>query len=121
MLRVVHFELPADDPERAVRFYREVFNWKIEKWGGPVDYWLVTTGKDKEAGINGAIGRREQMIGYVNTIDVPSVDEFTDKVTASGGEVVMPKWPVPGVGYVAYCKDPEGNIFGIMQEDPSAR
>ena len=120
MLRVVHFELPTDDPERSAKFYRDVFNWKIEKWEGPVDYWLVTTGKDEEPGINGAIGRRDQMMGYVNTIDVPSVDDFISKVEASGGEVVMSKQAVPGVGYVAYCKDTEGNIFGLMEEDPSA-
>ena len=121
MLRVVHFELPADDPERAVKFYQDVFNWKIDKWEGPIDYWLVMTGKEGEPGIDGAIGRRSEMMGYVNMVDVPSVDEFTGKIVTAGGEVVMPKSPVPGVGYMAYCKDTEGNIFGIMQEDPSAQ
>jgi predicted enzyme related to lactoylglutathione lyase len=60
------------------------------------------------------------MIGAVNTINVSSVDDFTTKIVANGGKVVMPKWAVPGVGYVAYCQDTEGNTFGIMQEDTSA-
>ena len=121
MPRVVHFELPADDPERAVTFYKNVFNWEINKWEGPIDYWLVMTGKEGEPGIDGAIGRRSEMMGYVNTVDVPDVDEFTSKVVASGGEVVMPKNAVPGVGWLVYCKDTEGNIFGMMQEDMSAK
>lgn len=120
MFRVVHFELPADDPERAIKFYSEVFGWKMEKWPGPVDYWLITTGGSDQPGIDGAIGKKGDMIGAVNTIDVPSVDEFTEKIVANGGKIVMPKWTVPGVGYVAYCQDTEDNIFGIIQEDTSA-
>lgn len=58
MTRVIHFEIASDNPERAAKFYKEVFDWKIEKWEGPVDYWLVTTGKENEPGINGAIMER---------------------------------------------------------------
>jgi hypothetical protein len=56
----------------------------------------------------------------VNTVDVPSCDEFVGKVVAAGGKVAMPKMPVPGVGWLAYCADPEGNTFGVMQNDPKA-
>ena len=112
--RVVHFEILAYEPERAVRFYKKVFGWKVMKWEGPVEYWLVTTGKDDEPGINGAIMRREGGGSVYNTVDVPSVDEFVE-------EVVMPKRAVPGVGYMAYCADTEGNVFGVMQDDPSAK
>ena len=121
MPRVIHFELPADDPERAVRFYQEVFDWKIHKWEGPIDYWLVTTGEDDEPGINGAITPRTNAEGTQNTIDVLSVDEFVRRIVAGGGKVVTPKQAVPGVGYMAYCADTEGTIFGIMEDDPSAR
>ncbi len=119
MPRVVHFELPADDPERATRFYRDVFGWQIQKWEQE-DYWLVETGKD-EPGINGGILRRNpgQMV-TTNTLGVPSVDEYVDKITAAGGKVVAPKMAVPTVGYLAYCQDTEGNVFGIMQSDTSA-
>jgi predicted enzyme related to lactoylglutathione lyase len=121
MPKVIHFEIHADDPERAVKFYTRVFGWKIDKWQGPTDYWLATAGEDKEPGINGAIMRREKNGTVYNTIAVPSVDEFMEKIKQAGGQVVTEKMAVPCVGYMAYCKDTEGNIFGIMQMDPSAK
>jgi predicted enzyme related to lactoylglutathione lyase len=122
MPRVVHFEINADDPERAVQFYKKVFDWKVEKWDGPVDYWLVTTGDESEPGINGAIARRtEAAEATVNTVDVPSIDRCVAKVKENGGSVIVPKMPVPGVGWLAYCKDTEGNTFGMMQADTNAK
>ena len=121
MPRVIHFELTADDPERATQFYSKVFGWQIQKWEGPQDYWLITTGEAGTLGIDGAIMRRGDFSApVINTIDVPSVDEFVAKITANGGSVVAPKMPIPGIGYFAYCKDTEGNMFGVMQSDPSA-
>ena len=121
MPRVIHFELTADDPERATQFYSKVFGWQIQKWDGQQDYWLITTGEAGTPGIDCAIMRRGDFSApVINTIDVPSVDEFVAKVTANGGSVVAPKMPIPGIGYFAYCKDTEGNMFGVMQNDPSA-
>lgn len=121
MTRVVHFEIDAKKPERAIKFYEGVFGWKIEKWKGPVDYWLIVTGKEKEPGIDGGLAKRtEKEPSTVNTIDVPSVDEYVKKVEANGGSIVRPKMAVPGVGWMAYFKDPEGNIWGMMESDPSA-
>jgi len=119
--RVIHFEISADDPDRAVQFYERVFDWKIAKWEGPVDYWLITTGPDSKPGINGAIMRKTDQVSTINTIDVPSVDEFAEKIVKAGGKIVTQKTSIPGVGYFAYCADTEGNVFGIMQEDPTAR
>ncbi|MCK4408461.1 MAG: VOC family protein [Candidatus Eisenbacteria sp.] len=120
MLRVTHFELPADDPEKLVEFYENVFGWTVRKWDGPMDYWLVMTGPTDQPGIDGGIARRgEGDSGPINSIDVPSVDEFVVKIESGGGSVIVPKMVIPGVGYLAYCKDPEGNIFGIMEEDTS--
>ena len=120
MKRVVHFEIGADRPERAIKFYEEIFDWKIQKWDGPVDYWLATTGEDDTPGINGAVKHREEpQQAVTNTIDVPSIDEFIHKIKTAGGEVVMPKMEIPGVGFHAYCKDTEGNIFGIFEGEPS--
>jgi len=114
MPRVVHFELAADDPERAVQFYQQVFGWKIHKWEGPQDYWLATTGEQGTPGIDGAIMRRDaNMPSIINTIDVASVDDTVAKVEAKGGKVAMPKMAIPGVGYLAYCADTEGNMFGL--------
>lgn len=126
MSRVVHFEIHADDPQRAVSFYQNVFDWQINKWEGPEDYWLITTGPDSEPGINGAILQRRQpingdaVIAYVCTVGVASVDDAAANITKHGGTIVLPKMAVPHVGWLEYAKDSEGNIFGILQSDPSA-
>ena len=122
MARVVHFEIAVDDPERAVEFYTKTFGWKIQKWDGPQEYWLVMTGDEGQPGINGGIMRRGQMQQpVVNTVDVPSVDEAISTVVANGGKVVMGKTAVPGAGWLAYLQDTEGNVFGVMQMDTSAK
>jgi predicted enzyme related to lactoylglutathione lyase len=119
--RVIHFEINADEPERAKGFYEKVFGWKIVKWEGPVDYWLIQTGEEPEPGIDGAITKREFPGATIfNTIGVPSIDEFMKKIEENGGTIVVPKMSVPGVGYAAYFKDTEGNTFGLMEEDTSA-
>jgi hypothetical protein len=119
MPRVIHFELPVDDPERAARFYRSVFGWQINKWEGPEDYWLITTGEQGEMGIDGALTKRsEGFMNTVNTVGVESLDESLARVEASGGKILMPKTQIPGVGWLAYAQDTEGNNFGMMQPDP---
>ena len=120
MPRVIHFEIPAKDLDRVARFYTDVFGWKVEKWSGPVDYWLVTTGNKREPGIDGAISRQTPGGTTCNTISVPSVDEFIAKVEAAGGKAITQKMAIPSVGYDAVCMDPEGNCFGIMEHDPNA-
>lgn len=121
MPRVIHFEIHADDPERCSRFYQDVFGWQISQWDNH-DYWLVTTGNEPEPGINGGIMKRRDPRGAVyNTVAVPWVDEYIERVIELGGKLVVPKMPIPGVGYLAYCQDTEGNVFGIMHEDKNAR
>ena len=121
MPRVVHFEIDAEKPQEVIAFYEKVFGWKFEKWKGPVDYWLVMTGNEKEPGIDGGLSRRtEAEPSTVNTISVPNVDQCVKKIEKGGGIITRPKMPVPGVGWLAYFKDPEGNIWGIMQSDTSA-
>ena len=126
MPRVVHFEIHAEEPERAVAFYQQVFGWEISKWAGPHEYWLIKTGPDGQLGINGGLMRRRgsidgtAVIAYVCTIDVPSVDEYAARITGHAGTVVVPKMPIPGIGWLVYAKDTEGNIFGIMQPDSAA-
>jgi hypothetical protein len=122
MPRVIHFEISADQPERAIEFYEKVFNWKVQKWDGPQTYWLLMTGEEGQPGINGGLMKRTANCpGTVNSIDVPSVDDYAAKITEHGGQVVVPKMAISGVGYVAYCQDTEGNIFGIFQGDRSAQ
>jgi uncharacterized protein len=119
--RPVHFEIPSDHPERAIAFYTELFGWKFEKWGGPMEYWVINTGEAAEPGINGGLmRRRDPNQPCVNTIGVASLDETLKNVASHGGQCVVPKMPVPGVGWLAYCKDLDGYIFGIMQPDAAA-
>jgi uncharacterized protein len=123
MHRVIHFDLPADDAQRAIKFYGGVFGWKFDKWPGGVDYWTITTGKDGEPGINGGMSLRMPGQGGVvaNSIEVPDVDEYSRKVQGAGGKIVNPKMAIPGVGWFATCADSEGNLFGIFQGDPAAK
>jgi predicted enzyme related to lactoylglutathione lyase len=120
--KVIHFEIPATDPERTVEFYKKVFGWTAQKYPGPFQYWLLKTGEDNEPGINGAITEKSETVtATTNTISVPIFEDAAKKIVEAGGKVLMPKTAVPGIGYMAYCKDPEGNTFGIMQMDPNAK
>ncbi|MGH7265832.1 MAG: VOC family protein [Candidatus Rokuibacteriota bacterium] len=128
---VVHFEIPADDPERAAKFYRELFGWEISRWaepaGGGIEYWMVRTvptdagGQPTRPGVNGGLMRR-MMPGQtpVNYIGVASVDEFVGRAERLGARVVLPKMPVPGMGWFAQLQDTEGNIFAVWQTDAAA-
>lgn len=121
MSRVIHFEIPADDPERSIKFYESVFGWTIEKWDGPIEYWLIMTGDENEPGIDGALARREDPeTGVENTIDVKDLDQTLLEVEANGGKIIRPRMAVPGVGWMAYFKDTEGNTFGLMESDETA-
>jgi uncharacterized protein len=122
MSRVIHFEIPAGDLERAANFYRQAFGWKIEKWPGPMEYWMVTTGPEGTPGINGGLLKKQApTTGTTNTISVASVDSAVETVKKAGGKQVMPKTAIPTVGYFAYLEDTEGNLFGVMQADKNAK
>lgn len=127
MPRVVHFEIHATEPERAIRFYHDLFAWQFNKWAGPGDYWLIITGPKEEPGIDGGLVRRrgaidgQAVLAYVCTVDVRSVDATVNTALKHGGSLALAKMAVPGVGWLAYLKDPEGNVFGIMQADPAAK
>ncbi len=90
-------------------------------------YWLVTTGPDDQRGINGGLMQRQgeidgqAVIAYVCTIGVESIDGSIASAQANGATVVVPKMAVPGVGWLVYCKDTEGNIFGMLQADENAK
>lgn len=128
MARVGHFEIHTDDPQRAINFYQSVFAWQFTKWDGPQEYWLIKTGEADSPGIDGGLLKRmgppptdgQAVNAYVCTIVSTALDEELSKALASGGSIAVPKMAIPGVGWLAYIKDTEGNIFGIMQDDPSA-
>jgi len=119
--RVVHFELNYEDAERVKKFYESVFNWKFQKWENEgFEYWLIMTGEDPEPGIDGGLFKKQEDDPPIrNTIDVPDVDFYIKKIKENGGKIVVPKVSVPGVGWLAYFIDTEGNMTGIMQRDES--
>jgi predicted enzyme related to lactoylglutathione lyase len=126
MFTVVHFEIPADDVERAQKFYRDLFGWKIEKFAGPtpMDYWSITTSAEKGGMglLGGGMMKRQAPQQQITIyIDVPFVDDYVDKVKQLGGQVCFPKMAVPGMGYFAVCLDPENNGFGIWETNPNAK
>ena len=122
--KVVHFEIPFDDGDRAGRFYAETFGWQVAPVPG-MSYTMVTTGpSDPEQGptapgfINGGMFERsDDFPGKTPTIviDVPDVDEALRKVEGAGGKVVTQKMPVGDMGFAAYFTDTEGNLMGLWQ------
>jgi predicted enzyme related to lactoylglutathione lyase len=127
MNKVVHFEIPADDLERAKKFYRETFGWQIQDWplaDGSVYAGVRTVDVDettflpKEPGaINGGIVKRDSVSGTPQvTVSVPSIDEHLEKVKAAGGRVLKPKTAIENMGYYAYVSDTEGNLLGLWQD-----
>ena len=129
MPRPIHFEIQAADPKRAIGFYSALFGWSFSKWEGPQDYWLIKTGEKDTIGIDGGLLPRrgapplpmQSVNAYVCTIGVESIDDSIASAQANGSTVVVPKMAVPGVGWLVYCKDTEGNIFGMLQPDENAK
>lgn len=117
LLTIVHFEIPAADVQRAIKFYQTVFNWKITKFEGPWEYWLVQTGPADEPGMDGAIHPRQKHACTSNTIRIADIDEYLSKVQEAGGKVTTDKQFYEKVGHVAVCEDTEGNAFGLIQNE----
>ncbi len=123
MPTVVHFEIPAEDVQRAKKFYEELFGWKIDRMPGPQEYWMIatTTAQGEKSLDGGMMPKQHPEHRPTNYIDVPSVDQSAGQVEQLGGKVVMPKTPVPGMGYFAVCVDTEGNCLGLWENNPEAK
>ena len=122
MNRVIHFEIQADDINRAKNFYEKVLDWKIsqmmKKEEGGMNYWGIETGKGP--GINGGLYERPQeeenkFYLYDCTVLVDDLDKKIEEVKNNGGMITKEKDEIPGVGWFAGAKDTEGNRFGLMQ------
>jgi len=126
--RVVHFEVHAADTQRAMKFYESYLGWRFQQFGDQ-PYWLITTGEAGSPGINGGLLPRRgdsptegsAVNSYVCTVEVPSLDEKLAALSSQGGKLALAKMAIPGIGWLAYGVDTEGNIFGMMQSDPQAR
>ena len=124
---ICHFEIPADDVERASKFYADVFGWEIAKMPGDHEYWGIKTtatdetGMPKGPGVNGGMMKRmhpQQM--PTNYIFVEDIDAYTEKLVEAGGEVCVPKMNVPGHGWLVQFKDPENNVMALWQPETKA-
>ena len=136
MNRPIHFEIHAIDPEKLGKFYSDVFGWEIKEWELPNvkpenRYWFVVTApkESKDMGINGGMVLRkgsapkggEPVTSFVCTMDVANLDDCIKRIEAAGGKNVVSKMAIPNMAWLAYCKDPEGNIFGLFESDPNAK
>jgi uncharacterized protein len=135
MNRVVHFEIHAKDMDKMEKFYKDVFGWEFQHLGSEFgNYRLVMNGPGPDeiaggkvtmenVGINGGMMERKGELpqngapvnAFVNVIGITNIDETLAKIVPAGGSMALDKMDVPGVGIVAYCKDPDGNIFGVIQ------
>ncbi len=127
MQKVVHFEIPADDIERAKQFYGEIFGWQLQDW--PLQDGTVYTGArtvevdettfiPKEPGaINGGIVKRDAFVQTPQvTVNVPSIEDCIEKIKAKGGRVIKERTEIEGAGYYAYVADSEGNLLGLWED-----
>jgi uncharacterized protein len=120
---IVFFEIPADDVAKMKEFYRAMFDWKvIDIPGQDMEYSIFHTvptdenGMLKEPGVNGGLYKRKDPSQVpINYIQVESIEEYLDRAVKNGGKVLMAKMPVPGMGFVAWIADPEGNPLGLIQ------
>jgi predicted enzyme related to lactoylglutathione lyase len=131
MSRVVHFEIQADDVERAKAFYAAALGWEFQDYGEFTGstYWGIITGPEDEPGINGGLlqrpaaspGEGHGTNAFVCTIGVADYDETERKILGAGGQVALPKMALTGMAWQGYYLDTEGNTFGIHQPDPEAK
>jgi predicted enzyme related to lactoylglutathione lyase len=127
MPRVIHFEVHASDPDALMAFYGELLDWRFVRQEA-MDYWLIETGPKDEPGIDGGLVRRPAgapgagtaINAFVCTVQVGWLDETLARATALGGGLALAKMAVPHVGWLAYISDPDGNILGPLQPDPTA-
>jgi len=118
---LVWFEIPADKPERAQKFYSQLFGWKIKPFPGVKDYWHIDTGGANDAPDGGMLTRKHPAHAITNYISVPSADKAAAKVQKLGGSICMPKTAVPQMGYFIICQDTEGNSFAVWEMNPTAK
>jgi predicted enzyme related to lactoylglutathione lyase len=132
---IVHFEIHAADQDRAQKFYETVFGWRVKDLGPQMgNYRLIMTGSNPDVGpakegVNGGMNPRKgetpaegaPVNAYICTIGVDNLDAYLEKAKTAGGTMALEKMGVPGVGWLAYMKDTEGNLFGMLQTDPNAK
>ena len=130
MSRPVHFEIQAEDVDRAKAFYGAAFGWEFQDYSEFTGstYWGIVTGPEGTPGIDGGLLQRpapappdgQGTNAYVVTMQVDDYDAVERRILDAGGRVALPKSALPGMAWQGYYLDPEGNTFGLHQSDPSA-
>jgi len=118
---IVWFEIPADNVERARKFYGALFGWKIEKFPGMTDYWHIDTGGGDDTPDGGLMARKHPQQPITSYVNVESATQFAAKVEKLGGKVCVPKTAVPQMGYFAVCQDTENNTFALWERNENAK
>ena len=118
---IVWFEIPADNTERAQKFYGDLFGWKIERFPGPQEYWHIDTGGADDTPDGALMARKQPQQPITNYVSVNSVSEFSKKIEKLGGKICMTKTAVPQMGYFAICQDTENNTFALWERSENAK
>ena len=122
MPRISYLDFSADEPDRAVNFYRKVFDWQINKWDGPMEFWEIKTGESNEPGIDGGLSKRERIGEWITPfINIKSIDQYISKIESNGGKIIQPKTAIPTIGYTLLFKDTESNTIGLFEENKQAK
>ena len=119
--KIVWFEIPADDPKRAKKFYGSLFGWKVQPFPGMTDYWHIDTGGGDETPDGGLMVRKHPGQPITNYMAVSSLDKSAAKVKKLGGTICKPKTAVPKMGYFVICQDTEDNMFALWESDTKAK
>ncbi len=121
MPTINHFEIPADDVDRAQKFYGTVFDWNMQKWSNPEnpqkDYWIFET-KDESGNRSmsgGMMKRQAPEHTITNYVTVPAIDEYISKIEQAGGKIMIKKTEIPDMGFFAIFIDTENNQFGLFE------
>lgn len=125
-MKPTYFDLTVHDVGRARTFFENVFGWQFERFPMPCEYYRIQAGAESEQGIDGGIGavKDTPIAGGLPatqvTVPVANLAEIIAKVQASGGQIVEPRMPIPGIGWYATCAEPGGLRFGVIQADSTA-
>lgn len=125
-MKPTYFDLTVNNVGLARTFFEKIFGWRFERFPMPYEYYRIAAGPTNEPGIDGGIGavKDAPIAGGTPTttltVRVPDLEETLAKVQASGGRVIEPRMPIPGIGWYATCAEPGGLRFGVIQEDSRA-
>jgi predicted enzyme related to lactoylglutathione lyase len=118
---ICHFEIPADDLESARGFYGKLFGWTIEPAPNLAEsYFFIRTSQQQDSVGGGILRRIDPQHGVTIYFAVAAIDEGVKTIEALGGTILVGKAAIPKLGWAVTARDPQGNTFGLFQEDPAA-